>query len=252
MDRTLLAVYIGIMCAVMLGLLVWLIMQLVRQIRGKEGGSGGDVVQIDGGYYRLTKVGGEEENREEREGAATEAEPAAEEEPESEYEEYAAAEAGMLMPVDKDAVILKRGASLSYREAYAMLSAEQKEYADAIIAHAKGKDEATKATESGRYYNVSYKANKLVQVYVRKGTVVARLSVMNTSLTAYTDSANLNIKEKPIDIKVESGEKVGTVKDLIDLDYNNIQADRRRREEEKKARRRQRRLEMKQRREENK
>ena len=78
---------------------------------------------------------------------------------------------------------------------------------------------------------------------LKRGAVVARLTVQNNDFIAYTDSAGLNIKEKPVDVKIEEPEMVSAVKDIIDITYRDLSAERSRREEEKKAlRREQRRL----------
>ena len=78
---------------------------------------------------------------------------------------------------------------------------------------------------------------------LKRGIVMARLTVQNNDFIAYTDSAGLKIKEKPIDVKIEEPEMVSAVKDIIDITYRDLYAERARREEEKKAmRREQRRL----------
>ena len=62
--------------------------------------------------------------------------------------------------------------------------------------------------------------------------------MQNNNFAAYTDNAGLNIKEKPIEIKVDRAEMVPAVKDIIDISYGDLSAERERREEEKKAQRR--------------
>lgn len=240
MDRTLLAVYIGIMCAAMLVLLVWLIIHVVRQIRDKNKRDPG-IVEVEGRYYRLVSVDGELASAVEQTQIANA--PRGTEEDETAVTN---AEDERLVALDSDAVVLKRGALLTYSEAYATLSQEQKLYADGIIAHAESKYEKSKSAERGRYYTVSIGHWKLIQVYIRRGIVCARVTVPNTDLTAYADSKNQSIKEKPIDIRVETPDKVGMVKDLIDLTCRNIEEDSRRKAEERKARRKQRRMEQRQ------
>lgn len=48
------AVYLGILCAVMLVLLAWLIVQLVRSVRGKNDDQ--NVIRLQGTDYRIVPV----------------------------------------------------------------------------------------------------------------------------------------------------------------------------------------------------
>ena len=59
MDGTLMAVYIGILCAAMLVLLAWLIIQLVLEFRRKNKFDGKDIVELDGKYYRVVPLTGD-------------------------------------------------------------------------------------------------------------------------------------------------------------------------------------------------
>ena len=143
--------------------------------------------------------------------------------------------------VDDETVVLRRSETITYSEAYAALSKQDKRYADEILAYAKAKEEA-KEIINDRAATVYLGKKQIVRLFIRKGIVVAKLIMPNNELNAYADNNDLNIKEKPIDIKVTKPELVGSVKDIIDLVYNALIVDRNRREEEKKERRRQARL----------
>lgn len=227
MDPTLLAVYIGILCAAMVVLLVWMVVSLVRLF--KKGKKDELVAEIDGKLYRLVPVDAASDGDAEAVAAVSCGQPEGE-----------VAGVGQIV-VDSDAIVLRRAESVSYAEAYAALSSEQKRYADEIIAYAKNREE-TKETSNERGITVYFGKKPLVQVSVRKGMVNARLSVPNNDLAAYADSANIRIKEKPIDFKIDDASKVGAAKDIIDLIHRSILEERVRRAQAKKERRRQARL----------
>ena len=142
---------------------------------------------------------------------------------------------------EENSVVLVRSAIVTYNDAYLGLSEEAKSYADEILAYARTKDEA-KEIINDRAATVYLGKKQIVRVFIRKGLVCVKLIMPNTTLNAYADNNDLNIKEKPIDIKVTKPELVSSVKDIIDLVYDALVVNRNRREEEKKERRRQARL----------
>ena len=251
MDGTLMAVYIGILCAAMLVLLAWLIIQLVLEFRRKNKFDGKDIVELDGKYYRVVPLTGDAGEEVAVSSAGQESAPAAERpeadtrEAESPAQAAEVQEGAELVAVDEDTVILRRSENLSFEEAYPSLSQEQKRFAGEIIAYAVSKEDGLKDQVGGRYASVYIGKKPLVRLFIRKGVVNARLLVLNNDLAEYADTSNINIKEKPIDLKVDRAEMVGAVKDLIDITYRNIMEDRRRREEARRERRRQKRLEKK-------
>lgn len=256
MNETLMAVYIGILCAAMVVLLAWFVIQLVLEFRRKNRGDDKNIVQLDGRYYRVVPLSGANEEVAATEAPAEEiAEPVQEEpapvaesaEPTSAQEQAeTAAEGTEFVAVDDSTVVLRRSENLTFEEAYPSLSQEQKRFAGDILAYAVSREEGLKDQVSGKYASVYIGKKPLIRLFIRKGVVNARLLVLNNDLAEYADASNINIKEKPIDLKVDSAEMVGAVKDLIDLTYRNIMEDRRRREEARRERRRQRRLQKKQ------
>lgn len=246
MDSTLVAVYVGILCAVMAAVLIWLIVQLVFQIKNRNKDKEKDVVELDGSLYRVVPIK-KSERAETNEAVASDFAAANAPAADPRAQELAPAldpnEGTMI--VDADAVVLKRGENVAYEEAYPMLSQEQKRFADEILDYADSREEEAKRVVRGKMASVYLGQKKLVQLYIKKGVVFAKLLVPNNELLAYADSSKLNIREKPIELKVDRPEMVGAVKDIIDLTHRNILEDRRRREEERKERRRQKRMEKK-------
>lgn len=128
--------------------------------------------------------------------------------------------------------------TLTYDEAYAELSGEEQRRVDDILAFAMSKDKAAKKTQSKTAATVSLGRNQLVRIAIRKGGILARITVPNDELSAYADVSKTKIKAKPIDIKVDAPETVGTVKDLIDLTYKGILDERERKKQLQRERRR--------------
>ena len=160
MDGTLMAVYIGILCAAMLVLLAWLIIQLVLEFRRKNKFDGKDIVELDGKYYRVVPLTGDAGEEVAVSSAGQESAPAAERpeadtrEAESPAQAAEVQEGAELVAVDEDTVILRRSENLSYEEAYPTLSQEQKRFADDIIAYAVSKEDGLKDQVGGRYASV--------------------------------------------------------------------------------------------------
>lgn len=238
MNETLVAVYLGILCAVMLTLLIWLIVTAVKRARRGVPGNG-TVIEIDGKEYYIAALDGGAPHIECRpcadagecggsvaRDAAADCAPAAE------------------RTVGADEIVLKRTESLSFDEAYPLLSSEQKRYVGEILTYAKNKEHTAKELNTGRYAAVYIGKRSLVKLFVRKSALYAKLLVLNNELSEYADSNKISIKEKPIDFKVADSAAVGTVKDIMDLTYRSITDERKRREEARRERRRARRTEL--------
>ena len=141
---------------------------------------------------------------------------------------------------EESMILLKRAETVSYAEAYARLSPVQKGCVDAILAYAESKADVKKIT-TDKAASVYLGKKLVVRVLIRRGAVCARLTVQNNDFCAYTDSSGLNIKEKPVEIKVERPETVAAVKDIIDITYRDLLEERARREERRREQRRERR-----------
>lgn len=141
---------------------------------------------------------------------------------------------------EESMILLKRAETVSYAEAYARLSPVQKGCVDAILAYAESKADVKKIT-TDKAASVYLGKKLVVRVLIRRGAVCARLTVQNNDFCAYTDSSGLNIKEKPVEIKVERPETVAAVKDIIDITYRDLLEERALREERRREQRRERR-----------
>ena len=236
MSEPLFIVSICVVLAVAAALLVWVIVALVMQSKAKH--ASGKVVVVDEQAYVLVPIGAGQAE------PAYAAEPAAEAEeaPQPVREQELAAAQPAADADDADTVVLRRNETVPYDEAYLRLSKAQKGYVDEIIRYAESKD-GVKKVVNDKSASVYLGKKLVVRILLKRGIVMARLTVQNNDFIAYTDSAGLNIKEKPVDVKIEEPEMVSALKDNIDITYRALYAERARREEEKKAmRREQRRL----------
>lgn len=241
MNETLFIVCVAVICALALALIIWIIAALVKM--NKKGEKGRTVI-VDGTEYELVPIGeAPVVVREAPAAAPAAAEPQerAETEPEGETE-TAAADGAVTYTVEEgeDVVLLKRNEAVPYAEAYENLTAEQKGFVDDILAHAESK-EGVKKIVNDKSASVYLGKKLVVRILLKRGFVYARLTVQNNNFAAYTDNAGLNIKEKPIDVKVETAEMANSVKDIIDLSYGDFLAERERKDEEKRAQRREKR-----------
>lgn len=243
MNDTLWAIYIGVLCLVALLAAVWLIIEVI--VRKRKERLAGGIYELDGKLYKLVPYEQEEEapqpepaeDAAEEEAAEPLPEPQAEQTPKPESEPAAAADPNAVV-LPEDAVVLRVKNTLTYDEAYAELSGEEQRRADDILAFAMSKDKAAKQTRSKAAATVSLGRDQLVRIAIRKGVIVARITVPNDELSAYADAAKTKIKAKPVDIKVDAPEAVGTVKDLIDLTYKGILDERERKKQLQRERRR--------------
>lgn len=228
MSEALFIVCIAVICALALVLIVWLIVSLVQMNKNKK--ASGKVVVVDEKAYELVPLG------EAPSGAAYVPAPA----PVS--EELASGYAYAAEP-EEDAegtVTLRRNEAVPYPEAYKRLSSKQKGYVDEILRYAESK-EGVKKIVNDKSASVYLGKKLVVRIILRRGIVSARLTVQNNDFIAYTDNAGLNIKEKPIDVKVEQPEMVSAVKDIIDITFRDLTIERARKDEEKRAARREKR-----------
>ena len=226
MTEPLFIVSICIVLAVALALLVWVIVAIVMQNKAKK--APGKIVVVDEQAYVLVPLGTPAAEQ------SAVAEQTAEED--ARAEELAPAQSEEAIDTS-DMVVLRRNESIPYAEAYLRLSKAQKGYVDEIIRYAEAK-EGVKKVVNDKSASVYLGKKLVVRIVLKRGIVTARLTVQNNDFIAYTDSAGLNIKEKPIDVKIEEPGMVSAVKDIIDITYRDLFAERARREEEKKAMRR--------------
>lgn len=229
MPKQLFIVCVVVICVLAAVLVVWLILAMIRMNRNK--GASGKIVVVDETAYELVPVG-EAPTGAQYVPAAPAAAPAA--------EETAAANAASAPEITEGMVMLRRNENIPYPEAYARLSSKQRGYVDEILRYAESKADVKKVVND-KSASVYLGKKLVVRVFLRRGIVNARLTVQNNDFIAYTDNAGLNIKEKPVDIKVEAPEMVSAVKDIIDLSFRDLVLERARREEEKKAARREKR-----------
>ena len=156
-----------------------------------------------------------------------EEEPCDEEEPEEEQE-----------PQDMEGMItLRRNETLPYPEAYEALSSIEKSCVDDILAYAESKEGAKKVVND-KSASVYYGKKLLVRILLRRDKITARLTVQNNEFIAYTDKEGLNIKAKPVDVRVDTPETIEHIKNIINITYNDFYEERARREEEKREARR--------------
>lgn len=247
MTEALFIVCVVLICVVALALAVWLIVTLVK---GNRKDDAGRVVVVDDTAYVLVRVGdkaavaqaaaepapaepapvaqeSEETAPVEPSAQEPEEESCDEEEPEEEQE-----------PQDVEGMItLRRNETLPYPEAYEALSSIEKSCVDDILAYAESKEGAKKVVND-KSASVYYGKKLLVRILLRRDKITARLTVQNNEFIAYTDKEGLNIKAKPVDVRVDTPETIEHIKNIINITYNDFYEERARREEEKREARR--------------
>ena len=237
MNQTLFIVCIAVICVLAVVLIAWLIAALVRQ--GKKSVKG-KVVVIDETAYELVPLGEQPTSPAlpvQTVAAAPELVAA------QTVEEVAAtsvAEEERFPSEIEGGVMFVRNEILPYPEAYLRLSSAQRGYIDELLAYAESKD-GVKKVVNDKSASVYLGKKLLVRTMIRRGIVTARLTVQNNDFAAYTDSAGLKLKEKPIDVKIENGTMISHIKDIIDITYKDLLQERERKEEEKREQRRQKR-----------
>lgn len=247
MTEALFIVCVVLICVVALALAVWLIVTLVK---GNRKDDAGRVVVVDDTAYVLVRVGDkaavaqaaaepasaepapvaeepEEETASVEPSVQESEEESCDEEPEEEQE-----------PQDMEGMItLRRNETLPYPEAYEALSSIEKSCVDDILAYAESKEGAKKVVND-KSASVYYGKKLLVRILLRRDKITARLTVQNNEFIAYTDKEGLNIKAKPVDVRVDTPETIEHIKNIINITYNDFYEERARREEEKREARR--------------
>ena len=247
MTEALFIVCVVLICVVALALAVWLIVTLVK---GNRKDDAGRVVVVDDTAYVLVRVGDKAAVAQAAaEPAPAEPAPVAEEpeeetapvEPsvqESEEEPCDEESEEEQEPQDVEGMItLRRNETLPYPEAYEALSSIEKSCVDDILAYAESKEGAKKVVND-KSASVYYGKKLLVRILLRRDKITARLTVQNNEFIAYTDKEGLNIKAKPVDVRVDTPETIEHIKNIINITYNDFYEERARREEEKREARR--------------
>lgn len=247
MTEALFIVCVVLICVVALALAVWLIVTLVK---GNRKDDAGRVVVVDDTAYVLVRVGDKAAVAQAAaEPAPAEPAPVAEEpeeetapvEPsvqESEEEPCDEESEEEQEPQDMEGMItLRRNETLPYPEAYEALSSIEKSCVDDILAYAESKEGAKKVVND-KSASVYYGKKLLVRILLRRDKITARLTVQNNEFIAYTDKEGLNIKAKPVDVRVDTPETIEHIKNIINITYNDFYEERARREEEKREARR--------------
>lgn len=247
MTEALFIVCVVLICVVALALAVWLIVTLVK---GNRKDDAGRVVVVDDTAYVLVRVGDKAAVAQAAaEPAPAEPAPVAQEpeeetapvEPsvqESEEESCDEESEEEQEPQDMEGMItLRRNETLPYPEAYEALSSIEKSCVDDILAYAESKEGAKKVVND-KSASVYYGKKLLVRILLRRDKITARLTVQNNEFIAYTDKEGLNIKAKPVDVRVDTPETIEHIKNIINITYNDFYEERARREEEKREARR--------------
>lgn len=247
MTEALFIVCVVLICVVALALAVWLIVTLVK---GNRKDDAGRVVVVDDTAYVLVRVGDKAAVAQAAaEPASAEPAPVAKEpeeetapvEPsvqESEEEPCDEESEEEQEPQDMEGMItLRRNETLPYPEAYEALSSIEKSCVDDILAYAESKEGAKKVVND-KSASVYYGKKLLVRILLRRDKITARLTVQNNEFIAYTDKEGLNIKAKPVDVRVDTPETIEHIKNIINITYNDFYEERARREEEKREARR--------------
>lgn len=247
MTEALFIVCVVLICVVALALAVWLIVTLVK---GNRKDDAGRVVVVDDTAYVLVRVGDKAAVAQAAaEPASAEPAPVAQEpeeetapvEPsvqESEEEPCDEESEEEQEPQDVEGMItLRRNETLPYPEAYEALSSIEKSCVDDILAYAESKEGAKKVVND-KSASVYYGKKLLVRILLRRDKITARLTVQNNEFIAYTDKEGLNIKAKPVDVRVDTPETIEHIKNIINITYNDFYEERARREEEKREARR--------------
>lgn len=247
MTEALFIVCVVLICVVALALAVWLIVTLVK---GNRKDDAGRVVVVDDTAYVLVRVGDKAAVAQAAaEPAPAEPAPVAEEPEEEPAPVEPSVQEPEEEPCDEESeeeqepqdvegmITLRRNETLPYPEAYEALSSIEKSCVDDILAYAESKEGAKKVVND-KSASVYYGKKLLVRILLRRDKITARLTVQNNEFIAYTDKEGLNIKAKPVDVRVDTPETIEHIKNIINITYNDFYEERARREEEKREARR--------------
>lgn len=247
MTEALFIVCVVLICVVALALAVWLIVTLVK---GNRKDDAGRVVVVDDTAYVLVRVGDKAAVAQAAaEPAPAEPAPVAEEPEEEPAPVEPSVQEPEEEPCDEESeeeqepqdvegmITLRRNETLPYPEAYEALSSIEKSCVDDILAYAESKEGAKKVVND-KSASVYYGKKLLVRILLRRDKITARLTVQNNEFIAYTNKEGLNIKAKPVDVRVDTPETIEHIKNIINITYNDFYEERARREEEKREARR--------------
>lgn len=225
MSETLFIVCVSIVLAVAVLLAVWLIISLIRRKKHVEEVK---VVSVDGEEYYLVPLGEKAPER-----PAAQASPAPAQAP---VQTSAEPESEAAAALADGAVLLRRSSALPYPQAYAALSGAQKKLVDAVLAHAESKS-GCKTVVNEHAACVYFGKKQLVRVLLRRGRIIARMQVQNNALCAYADENDFDIREKPVDVRVEDARTMEHIKGMIDINYATFTEERAAKEQKQKEER---------------
>ena len=252
MTESLFIACMAIVICIAVLLIIWLVVSALRKGKSVKG----KVVSINDTDYVLVPVGESADRyvaraarpkaQEEHVSQITESQVFPAHAQEEAVEEAAATEApateapateAPAQEQEGGAVVLHRNTAMPYPEAYAALSPAEKRYVDDILAYAESKEGAKLVTNDNAAC-VYFGKKQLVRIILRRGKITARMQVQNNALASYADDNNFNLREKPVDVRVESAATVGYIKGIIDINYATFKEEREMKEAKKKEERR--------------
>lgn len=247
MTESLFIACMAIVICIAVLLIIWLVVSALRKGKSVKG----KVVSINDTDYVLVPVGESADRyvaraarpkaQEEHVSQITESQVFPAHAQEEAAEEAAATEApateAPAQEPEGGAVVLHRNTAVPYPEAYSALSPAEKRYVDDILAYAESKEGAKLVTNDNAAC-VYFGKKQLVRIILRRGKITARMQVQNNALASYADDNNFNLREKPVDVRVESAATVGYIKGIIDINYATFKEEREMKEAKKKEERR--------------
>lgn len=252
MTESLFIACMAIVICIAVLLIIWLVVSALRKGKSVKG----KVVSINDTDYVLVPVGESADRyvaraarpkaQEEHVSQITESQVFPAHAQEEAVEEAAATEAPATEAPATEApaqeqeggdIVLHRNTAMPYPEAYAALSPAEKRYVDDILAYAESKEGAKLVTNDNAAC-VYFGKKQLVRIILRRGRITARMQVQNNALASYADDNNFNLREKPVDVRVESAATVGYIKGIIDINYATFKEEREMKEAKKKEERR--------------
>lgn len=247
MTESLFIACMAIVICIAVLLIIWLVVSALRKGKSVKG----KVVSINDTDYVLVPVGESADRyvaraarpkaQEEHVSQITESQVFPAHAQEEAAEEAAATEApateAPAQEPEGGAVVLHRNTAVPYPEAYSALSPAEKRYVDDILAYAESKEGAKLVTNDNATC-VYFGKKQLVRIILRRGKITARMQVQNNALASYADDNNFNLREKPVDVRVESAATVGYIKGIIDINYATFKEEREMKEAKKKEERR--------------
>ena len=252
MTESLFIACMAIVICIAVLLIIWLVVSALRKGKSVKG----KVVSINDTDYVLVPVGESADRyvaraarpkaQEEHVSQITESQVFPAHAQEEAAEEAAATEApateapateAPAQEQEGGAVVLHRNTAVPYPEAYSVLSPAEKRYVDDILAYAESKEGAKLVTNDNAAC-VYFGKKQLVRIILRRGKITARMQVQNNALASYADDNNFNLREKPVDVRVESASTVGYIKGIIDINYATFKEEREMKEAKKKEERR--------------